>query len=92
MGRKINIKETQDLLAAYYCKSRGVRFEGSSAEEIEQQVKELGLFPKEWWSKEFGSDFRLKIELLSRAINQNKLISETEYYEENMKDKALSLE
>ncbi len=92
MGRKINVKETQDMLATYYCKSNGVRFEGVSAEEIDRQIKDLELFPKEWWSKEFGHDFRLKIEVLSRAINQQKLISETEYYEENMKGKAPSLE
>lgn len=88
MGKKIKLKETQDSLAAFYCKSHGVNFEGVSEEEVERQIKDLELFPKEWWSKEFGLDFSLKIEILSRAINQDILISETDYYKEHMKDKT----
>ncbi len=87
MGRKVNAKETCELFEAFYFKKNGVDFDKMSTEEID----ELELFPDEWYSEEFAYNYPLKVETLAKAIKEDKKIAETDYFKENMMDKAPSL-
>ena len=90
MGKTINLKETLIRLEVFYLKQHGVDFDKNKS--LDNQIKKLGLFPDEWYSVEFGNDFRTRIETVSRAINENKLISDTDYYKKHMKGKAQSVD
>lgn len=89
MGMKVNGKKFCTDLQVGYSKIHGVDYDAMTDDEIKAIYSEI--FPPEWFTPEFFRAYDIKIHAMARAVLEEKLIAETDYYREHMEGRSSSL-